>query len=38
MHVNKKWKEGNKMIQKDPEAPGMGNPKETQRPMEENKI
>ena len=27
MHVNKKWKEGNKMIQKGFEAPGMAKPK-----------
>ena len=38
MHVNKKWKEGKKMIQKGSEVPGMANPKETQRPMGENKI
>jgi len=38
MHVNKKWKEEKKMIQKGFEAPGMAKPKENQRPNEENKI
>jgi len=38
MHVNKEWKEGKKMIQKGSEAPGMAKSKETQRPMDENKI
>ena len=38
MHVNKKWKEGKKMIQKGSEGPKMAKPKETQRPMEEKKI
>jgi len=28
MHVNKKWKEGNEMIQKGFEVPGMAKPKE----------
>jgi len=28
MHVNKKWKEWKKMIQKGSEAPRMGKPKE----------
>ena len=38
MHVNKKWKEGKKMIQKGSESLGMAKRKEIQRPMEENKI
>jgi len=38
MHVNKKWQEEKEIIQKVYEAPGMAKPKETQRPMKENKI
>ena len=38
MHVNKKWKEGKKMIWKGSEAIGMAKPKETRRPMEEKNI
>ena len=38
IHVNKKWKEEKKMIQKGSEAPRMAKPKETQILMEENKI
>ena len=37
-HVNKKWQEEKKMIQKGSEDPGMAKPKETQRPMEEKII
>ena len=33
MHVNKKWKEEKKMIQKGSKAPGMAKPKQTQIPM-----
>lgn len=38
MHMNKKWQEEKKMIQKGSEAPRMAKPKETQRLVEENKI
>jgi len=36
--MNKKCKGGKKMTQKGFEVPGMAKPRETQRPMEENKI
>ena len=38
MHVNKKWEEGKKMIQKGFEVFELAKTKETQRPMEDNKI
>jgi len=38
MHVNKKWKERKKMIQKGYEALGMENLKEIKRPTKENNI
>ena len=38
MHVNKKWKEENKIIQKGFESPGRANSKETQIIMKETKL
>ena len=38
IHVNKKWKEENKMLQKGFEAHRMAKPKETQSPMKETKV
>lgn len=38
MHVNKKWEEEKKMIQKGSDAPGMAKPKENWSPMKETKV
>ena len=38
MHVNKKWKEETKTIQKGSEAPGMENPKDTQSNIKDTKL